>query len=128
VALPKVFDPMVEVGKMRDILSGLAVEYPEFAIDTTIERLKALYAVIDIPASDFTPSHNDLLAENFIMPRKGDDRFAEPMYIIDWEYAGMAPRYYDIADMFQEILVPRDAEKKLVRCYCREGSSMKPCA
>jgi len=41
------------------------------------------------------------------------------MYIIDWEYAGMAPRYYDIADMFQEILVPREAEKQIVEEYCR---------
>ena len=41
------------------------------------------------------------------------------MYIIDWEYAGMAPRYYDIADMFQEILVPRDAEEDIVREYCQ---------
>ena len=40
------------------------------------------------------------------------------MYIIDWEYAGMAPRYYDIADMFQEILVPRDSEKSIVAEYC----------
>jgi thiamine kinase-like enzyme len=40
------------------------------------------------------------------------------MYIIDWEYAGMAPKYYDIADMFQEILVPREAEKQIVEAYC----------
>jgi thiamine kinase-like enzyme len=40
------------------------------------------------------------------------------MYIIDWEYAGMAPRYYDIADMFQEVLVPREAEKLIIEEYC----------
>jgi thiamine kinase-like enzyme len=40
------------------------------------------------------------------------------MYIIDWEYAGMAPKYYDIADMFQEILVPRQSEKEIVATYC----------
>ena len=39
------------------------------------------------------------------------------MYIIDWEYGGMAPRFYDIADMFQEILVPRDNEKAIVAEY-----------
>ena len=31
----------------------------------------------------------------------------------------MAPRYYDIADMFQEILVPREAEKGIVTEYCK---------
>jgi thiamine kinase-like enzyme len=40
------------------------------------------------------------------------------MYIIDWEYAGMAPEYYDIADMFQEVLIPREAEKQIVLEYC----------
>ena len=30
----------------------------------------------------------------------------------------MAPKYYDIADMFQEILVPRDVEKDIVDAYC----------
>jgi ethanolamine kinase len=45
-------------------------------------------------------------------------KYNSPMYIIDWEYAGMAPKYYDIADMFQEILVPREAEKEIVKVYC----------
>ena len=40
------------------------------------------------------------------------------MYLINWEYGGMAPKYYDIADMFQEILVPRDVEKDIVDAYC----------
>ena len=40
------------------------------------------------------------------------------MYIIDWEYAGMAPKYYDIADMFQETLIPREAETQIVEEYC----------
>ena len=40
------------------------------------------------------------------------------MYIIDWEYAGMAPKYYDIADMFQETLIPREAETQIVEQYC----------
>ena len=44
------------------------------------------------------------------------------MYIIDWEYAGMAPKFYDIADMFQEILVPRDKEKGIVAAYCGGAS------
>jgi thiamine kinase-like enzyme len=34
----------------------------------------------------------------------------------------MAPRYYDIADMFQEILVPREAEKGIVNAYCNGES------
>jgi thiamine kinase-like enzyme len=51
-------------------------------------------------------------------------KYHEPMYLIDWEYAGMAPRYYDLADMFQEILVPRDIERNIVEHYC-EGKEFE---
>lgn len=30
----------------------------------------------------------------------------------------MGPKYYDLGDMFQEILVPRDIELKIVEHYC----------
>jgi ethanolamine kinase len=75
--------------------------------------------VINIPESDYSPCHNDLLADNFILINEdARDKYDAPMYLIDWEYAGMAPRFYDIADMFQEILVPRATEESIVRHYC----------
>ena len=119
VKLKKVFNPVVEVGKMASILEGLNVKYPEFDIDGTVKRLEKLYAVINIPEADFTACHNDLLADNFILIKeKFEHKYDSPMYIIDWEYAGMAPKYYDIADMFQEVLIPREAEKLIVTEYC----------
>jgi thiamine kinase-like enzyme len=119
VKLKKVFNPVVEVGKMSSILEGLNVKYPEFDIDETVKRLEKLSAVINIPEADFTACHNDLLADNFILIKEEfEHKYDSPMYIIDWEYAGMAPKYYDIADMFQEVLVPREAEKLIVTEYC----------
>jgi thiamine kinase-like enzyme len=119
VKLKKVFNPVVEVGKMASILEGLNVKYPEFDIDETVKRLEKLSAVINIPEVDFTACHNDLLADNFILIKEEfEHKYDSPMYIIDWEYAGMAPKYYDIADMFQEVLVPREAEKLIVAEYC----------
>ncbi len=121
VRLKKVFHPLAEVKKMASILEGLNVSYPEFDIVGTIACLERINDVISIPEEEYTACHNDLLADNFIMIKDGyQDRYASPMYIIDWEYAGMAPRYYDIADMFQEVLVPREAEEKIVRTYCRD--------
>ncbi len=120
VRLKKVFHPLAEVRKMADILAGLDASYPEFDITGTIASLERIAEVIDIPEEAYTACHNDLLADNFILIRDAfRDRYAQPLYIIDWEYAGMAPRYYDIADMFQEILVPREAEEKIVREYCQ---------
>jgi len=119
VKLKKVFNPVVEVGKMASILEGLNVKYPEFDIDNTIRRLEKLSVAINIPETNFTASHNDLLADNFILIKEEfKHKYDSPMYIIDWEYAGMAPKYYDIADMFQEVLVPREAEKLIVTEYC----------
>ncbi len=120
VRLKKVFHPLAEVRKMADILAGLDASYPEFDIAGTIAGLERIAEVIDIQEEAYTACHNDLLADNFILiSDEFRDRYTEPLYIIDWEYAGMAPRYYDIADMFQEILVPREAEEKIVREYCR---------
>ncbi|MCP4626559.1 MAG: phosphotransferase family protein [bacterium] len=119
VRLKKIFNPLVEVMKMSAILKGLDAEYDEFDISGTIQRLIKLSSIINLPESQYTPCHNDLLADNFILINDdARERYAEPMYIIDWEYGGMAPKYYDIADMFQEILVPRDSEKSIVENYC----------
>jgi len=121
ITLKKIFNPVVEVGKMASILDKLNVKYPEFDIRGTVRRLEKLYKVIHIPESDFTACHNDLLADNFILIKKEfEHKYDAPMYIIDWEYAGMAPRYYDIADMFQEVLIPREAEKQIVTAYCED--------
>jgi thiamine kinase-like enzyme len=119
VRLQRIFNPLHEVMKMAAILKRLNVDYPEFDIDGTIQRLIKLSSVINIPESEFTACHNDLLADNFILIKEeAADKYDEAMYIIDWEYGGMAPKYYDIADMYQEILVPRDVEKQIAEEYC----------
>ncbi|KKL79748.1 hypothetical protein LCGC14_2011730, partial [marine sediment metagenome] len=101
------------------VYNPLNVDYREFDIAGTIERLIKLSSIINIPESEYTPCHNDLLADNFILiNEEAVHKYDAPMYIIDWEYAGMAPKYYDIGDMFQEILVPREAEKQIVEEYC----------
>ena len=58
---------MVEVMKMFAILNNLKVEYPEFDIAGTIERLEKLTEIINIPESEYSACHNDLLADNFIL-------------------------------------------------------------
>jgi thiamine kinase-like enzyme len=108
----------LEVMKMSGILNRLKSDYPEFDIAGTIDRLVKLSSIINIPESEYTPCHNDLLADNFLLINEDAlHKYDAPMYIIDWEYAGMAPKYYDIADMFQEILIPREAEKGIVAEY-----------
>ena len=128
MTLSKLFNPLIEVKKMAGILEKLNVRYPEFDIESTIKKLDKIFEIVKIPEKEYTASHNDLLAENFIMVTKGyEEKYSESMYIIDWEYAGMAPRYYDIGDMFQEILVPREVEKSIVEHYCEGRDFDKNC-
>jgi ethanolamine kinase len=125
VVLPRLFNPLSGVKEMHRILNSLEISCPEFDIEGVIKNLEKLSEIANIPESEFTASHNDLLADNFVLVENGyREKYKEPMYLIDWEYAGMAPRYYDLADMFQEILVPRDVEKKIVEHYC-EGKEFE---
>ena len=114
--LPYLFNPLLEVKRLYGILEGINPHYPEFEIRGTIQVLEKISEIASIPPSRYVPCHNDLLADNFILPEKGSPH-QEPMYLIDWEYGGMAPSYYDIADMFQEILVPREVERNLLKVY-----------
>ena len=125
VVLPRLFNPLSGVREMHRILNSLEISCPEFDIEGVIKNLEKLSEIANIPESKFTASHDDLLADNFVLVENGyREKYKEPMYLIDWEYAGMAPRYYDLADMFQEILVPRDIEKNIVEHYC-EGKEFE---
>jgi len=110
----RIFNPMNGIEKMNAILAEIGASYPEFDIKGTLSRLRGLSAAIGIKEGQYTPCHNDLLADNFILSPAGD------IQLIDWEYAGMAPKYYDIADMFQEILAPEKTEKALIKYYCED--------
>lgn len=116
VQLPRLFDPLVEVKRLFALLGSLSSGYPEFDIAGTIEIMETISALADIPYSQYVPCHNDLLADNFIM---ADDRRKdpEPVYLIDWEYAGMNTPYYEMSDLFQEILAPREIEERILRIY-----------
>jgi thiamine kinase-like enzyme len=114
--LPLVFDPLTQVKRFHRIFLDLNVSYPEFEIERTIGMLEKITKHSGVTPDRFVPCHNDLLADNFILV-EDRKKYLEPMYLIDWEYAGMSTPYYDIADMFQEILVPREVEARILKAY-----------
>jgi thiamine kinase-like enzyme len=116
IRLPFLFNPLAEVKRLYRILEGIHPDYPEFDISGTIGILERIDEMAAVPVSEYVPCHNDLLADNFILtetegPWKGS------MCLIDWEYGGMAHAWYDMADMFQEILIPREVERQLLSIY-----------
>jgi len=116
VTLPLVFDPLVQVKRLHRVFLDLRHEYTEFEIEKTINILEKIADHTKITPDHYVACHNDLLADNFILV-EDREKYSEPMYLIDWEYAGMSTLYYDLADMFQEILVPRETEAQLLRIY-----------
>jgi thiamine kinase-like enzyme len=64
----------------------------------------------DQPA--FTACHNDLLSENFLLAPDGK------MWIIDWEYGGMADPYFDLGDFCVEHPLTEAEEKLVLTAYC----------
>jgi thiamine kinase-like enzyme len=122
VTLPYVFNPLAEVQRMYKLFLGLKVEYGEFKIEETIDLLENIHGHAKITPDQYVSCHNDLLADNFILV-EDLEKYREPMYLIDWEYAGMSTPYYDLADMFQEILVPKEVEEGILRIYW-EGKNL----
>ena len=116
INISRVFDPIKEVRRFYEIFKDMGLDYPEFDIEGIINILGEIDKIAAVPLDGFVLCHNDLLADNFMLNDK-KQRSGEPMFIIDWEYAGMNTPYYEIADMFQEILVPRDIEMKLLEIY-----------
>jgi thiamine kinase-like enzyme len=56
------------------------------------------------------PCHNDLLNANFISS-------GERLWIVDWEYAGMGDRFFDLANFSVNHECDADANERLLRAY-----------
>lgn len=62
------------------------------------------------PEHEPVPCHNDLLAANFIC-------VGERVYIVDWEYAGMGDRYFDLANFAVNNELGEGGEEGLLGAY-----------
>jgi thiamine kinase-like enzyme len=88
--LPTSFDSFRVVEEYRETAASRGGEIPE-AYDEAHERAGQIEAALSGPEHDPVPCHNDLLAGNFL-------RGKERIWIVDWEYAGMGDRYFDLAN------------------------------
>ena len=61
------------------------------------------------------PCHNDLLNANFISD-------GERIWIVDWEYAGMGDRFFDLANFSVNHELSADENEELLRMYFGEAS------
>ena len=88
--LPTSFDSFRVVEDYRETAASRGGEIPT-AYEEAHEQAGRIESALSGPEHDPVPCHNDLLAGNFL-------RGAERIWIVDWEYAGMGDRYFDLAN------------------------------
>lgn len=88
---------------------------PPAGYDEALEAAhKIERAVRDQPGHEPVPAHNDLLPANFL--RDGDR-----MQLIDWEYAGMGDRWFDLGNFAVNNELDDDQEDQLLEAYFGEA-------
>lgn len=76
-------------------------------VENLVQEIAAAFAESPEPTA---PCHNDLLNANFL-------RDGEQLWLLDWEYAGMNDRYFDLANLAINNAFAPDAEVALVERY-----------
>jgi len=88
--LPTTFDSFRVVEAYAETGSQRGATIPP-TYDEARQHAGRIEAALSGPEHDPVPCHNDLLAGNFIA---GESH----LWIVDWEYAGMGDRYFDLAN------------------------------
>lgn len=80
-------------------------------------RAQQLVARIEwvLPLIEAVPCHNDLLPGNLLQT-------PETILLVDWEYAGMGHRYFDLANLAAGNEFDRAAEQRLLEAYFGESA------
>jgi thiamine kinase-like enzyme len=115
VSLPSTFDSFAIVDDYARTALERGGEVPE-AFVTSRDRAIQIAATAQGPERDPVPCHNDLLAANFL-------RTPESLVILDWEYAGMGDRYFDLANFAVNNGLDAEGRTALLRAYWDEEPS-----
>jgi thiamine kinase-like enzyme len=107
--LPGVFDCFRVPGQHREAAVARGVRIPP-EYELAAQRAAEIEAAFAASPEPRRPCHNDLLAANFI--GSGDH-----LVILDWEYAGMNDRYFDLGNLATNNELDDDAEVALLEHY-----------
>ena len=92
--IPGSFSPFRVVERYARLAHEHAVPLPS-AYEPFLEQARRMECALypsDTAGAVLVPCHNDLLTANFLWE-------AGRLWIIDWEYAGMGDRYFDLANL-----------------------------
>ncbi len=115
--LPTRFDSFRVVETYADTARERGARPPP-AYEEALGHARTIEAALSGPEHGPVPCHNDLLAANFI-------RGAEQLWIVDWEYAGMGDRYFDLANFAVNNELGEGGELDLLESYFAEPPSAR---
>jgi thiamine kinase-like enzyme len=108
--LPSTFDPLRLVQRYAGIAREHGTELPD-SLDEACERARTIVeAVAGHPEHAPVPCHDDLLTANFLHD-------GERIQLIDWEYAGMGDRYFDLGNLAVNNGFEDEHEERLLGVY-----------
>jgi len=110
-AIPSRFDSFRIVENYEEVARDLSVEIPAGYADAHDCAARIEELMIG-PEHDPVPCHNDLLAANFIWD-------GLRVRIVDWEYAGMGDRYFDLANFAVNNELPAASRHDMLEHYFR---------
>ena len=113
--LPVEFSSFRTVEAYAARMAGRGAEVPA-SYEWALGAAHRIEAVLTGPEHEPVPCHDDLLAANFI-------RSAQGIRIVDWEYAGMNDRYFDLGNFAVNNELDADGETALLSAYFEAPAS-----
>jgi thiamine kinase-like enzyme len=111
--LPKEFSAFRLFEAYAETARAHGAELPD-GYDAAVAKAKQIEdAIGDEPGHEPVPAHNDLLPGNFL-------RNADGIQLIDWEYAGMGDRWFDLGNFAANNKLSDDQEAQLLEAYFGE--------
>ncbi len=117
--LPTSFDSFRIVETYAETASARGAELPD-AYEEAHGHAAAIERALTGPEHEPVPCHNDLLAANFIAGEPSEGVARGQLWIVDWEYAGMGDRYFDLANFAVNNELGEAAEEALLGDYFGE--------
>jgi thiamine kinase-like enzyme len=115
--LPSIFNAFRIVEAYGDVAESRGGELPA-GYGPARKRAKAIEKALRGPEHDPVPCHNDLLAGNLLLE-------GISLRILDWEYAGMGDRYFDLGNLAVNNGLDEEAEATLLEAYFGEPADAR---
>ena len=112
-ALPSSFAVFRLVEHQRDLAAAVPGSY-----DRARALARRIEAALTHPEHMPVPCHNDLLTANFV-------RDGQRVCIVDWEYAGMNDRYFDLGNLSVNNGFAHDDDRALLELYFEEPATQR---